>query len=246
VRPWEPLASLGRLRVDLEREPRVLVADLARRVVDVVAAGAAEARIRASERVEADRADCGDPVGKTLAAASQWEYSDALRLAQAKLATEEGEAEPVAATAIPLKLSETPAGREAIDARVAGEGPERRRRRRQGKARRIRSGEQCCHADGGGGREDRLDDSPRDGGRPRDARSSRKQSAGTSRDRGRTPGVPSLGKIPRLAVPLRPGQADVNNSKNSRAGACCRGWTTSRRVRDMLETGGSPRQPDGR
>jgi hypothetical protein len=46
MRRREPVTPLRRLRVHPQREPRILVAQLVSRVADVVAAGAAEARVR--------------------------------------------------------------------------------------------------------------------------------------------------------------------------------------------------------
>ena len=55
-----PLASVRRLRVDPEREPRIRVSELVGHVADVIAPGAAERRVRAVGRdVRHDRPRCG-------------------------------------------------------------------------------------------------------------------------------------------------------------------------------------------
>src|SRR5437868_11686255 len=62
VQRSQALTPFRRLRVDAEGEAGVLVAELVGRVADVVAAGAAEARVRPAEAVErhpADRRDAG-------------------------------------------------------------------------------------------------------------------------------------------------------------------------------------------
>ena len=64
MRPGEPFAPLRRLRVDLEREAWVFVAELVRGVSDVVAARTTQARVRPAQPVEAEAlGDRGDAVG---------------------------------------------------------------------------------------------------------------------------------------------------------------------------------------